>query len=299
MNNILFIQPHKLTLNILRKRENCFFYLNNNLYKFKGGNSELICNYQNSINTLEKNQIENLKKKIHLWAPTWTRWISQSYNYENLKAKLIFQLCEFNKLLEVNKIDMVIFSTGIPHHPEIAGIFSLLQEKRIMSIFLFVDDFVGRLIPLKITDSLSDKETLDIEISKFSFDKTIKEYKLRSEKNLYPKNTGVIGKFWQINFYVAALFIILFPFYKNIKRLIFNKKEEFILFNYPDYNFLEHLFLINQQRIYLNEYKKKEISLQKAIKSSKTKKRKLFSMHICNLRQHLSLREVIYIIILK
>ncbi len=275
MKNILFIQPHKLTLNVLQRRENCFYYLDNNLYKFKDGNIELISNYRNNFNTLKKNQIENLKKRIHLWAPTWTRWISKGYDYENLKATLIFELCKFNQILEVNNIEMVIFSTGIPHHPEIAGIFSLLQEKKIMSIFLFVDDFIGRLIPLKITDSLLDKETLNFKISQFSFQETIKEYRERSKKNLYPKNTGLVGKFWQINFYVAALVILIFPFYKKIKRLIFNKKKEFLLFNYPEYNFIEHLFLINQQRIFLNEYKKKQISLQQFFKGTNSKSKKI------------------------
>ena len=118
MKNFLILDPSKYFLEATKKNKNFIYFKKYRFYKFK--NKKFYdCTLKNyKYNSLPPDELKKLKQKIHLLGPTFTRWVGESHNYENLKSNFILNLAKFGENIDHLNIDIVIFDSGIPHHPE-------------------------------------------------------------------------------------------------------------------------------------------------------------------------------------
>ena len=119
---------------------------------------------------------EGLRELLNWWSPIWTRWVSNSFNYELYRINALEIIDDIVHDLNELKIRYSIMNTGVPHHIDSSLLQISLAYSNISQIFLYSIVLDGRLIPLVQSKSIFDRKILSLKLTNINYDPILLEF---------------------------------------------------------------------------------------------------------------------------
>tara|TARA_B100001093_G_scaffold313169_1_gene298836 strand:- start:3261 stop:4697 length:1437 start_codon:yes stop_codon:yes gene_type:complete len=253
MSRILIFYPDKLVKKHYHKNKDIIFFNNDGWSIF---NDDKRYSYPiNQIN-VEKSLSINIQliDEIRTWGPLFSRMLSKGDQQELILRKIMLLIERVIKDLRKYKIGDVIFMTGASHHID-SMIFDLAcSHLRIDKIFLYREVIDGRLVPLLQPNNISSRSFLNLKISAFKYENSIKQFLNNKIMGKTPLSNDHIPLRKNI---IKAILITLFNDFKfilkNFKNFAFTKKRldfDFIYQTYPFYQCIQLTQAFQANRFY-------------------------------------------------
>lgn len=205
---------------------------------------------------------EGLRELLNWWSPIWTRWVSNSFNYELYRINALEIIDDIVHDLNELKIRYSIINTGVPHHIDSSLLQISLSYSNISQIFLYSIVLDGRLIPLVQSKSIFDRNILSLKLTNLNYDPILLEFINNKIDGKTPKINTKITKVKK-SFYFS-LFLLFIEYSKKTLLKISNfnskQKENWTKF-YNEISFFESFKLLLYQKKYLNHYDSCKLSI--------------------------------------
>jgi hypothetical protein len=261
--NILIAFPSQNFKDNFISNENFIFLDEKGIWKYNKETSKRECTDLINIE-IDFSQFNiKTREELYWWSPIWTRWISGSFNYEQIRLNALDIILKLKTCLKSNNISLTIFFTGIPHHLDTSLLSIACSNLEIPKIFLYSNVIDGRLLPLIENKTIFDRKQLGKEVSKIDYEILLDDF-LSNRLEGNPPKLNTKPNLYKTNYYYVVLKTITYFFRKNIVKIL-KKSDHFLWTDFnADISILDAINLINIQKKYLNKYNKLKLNLEQS-----------------------------------
>jgi hypothetical protein len=259
MSNQLFIFPDKQIQSLYEKNINIIFLVHNGWLLFDTiSNRRVLHPFELDLELAKNIDLNEIRTNLNWWSPIWTRWVSNSIEYENYKLENIILVLKVSSGLLHYKIDKIYHFTAVPHHLDNITISIAATLLKIEEIFLYNIVLDGNLLPLKQSSGVTSRVILGKDVSNINYEKIIDEFYQNKLNEKPPTQNTQITKLKK-NYFFAVLYLIwLEIFYFIINKI--KKREKNAFSFYKKSTFSDINTLLNNQRSFLKFYKKYKLN---------------------------------------
>ena len=177
MGNQLFIFPNVSIKNLYEKQQNIIFLDYNGWWIYDIDNKKRIFQpfFLNTIDIkdIDLSEIRNL---INWWSPIWTRWVSNSVEYENYRIENILLILKITSGLIKYKINKIYFFTAVSHHLDNISVSISASLLKIEEIYLYNVVLDSNLLPLIQINGIKQRKILGKKVSNNKYEEVIDSF---------------------------------------------------------------------------------------------------------------------------
>ena len=290
-----YLFPDKLTKQILDKNSEIIFIDEKGFWaRSKNHPTRILLSKIDSINNLKFFDSIKARKYLNWYMPLWTRWVAHAEQYENKKERSIDKIYDIFSMLKSYNINGVIFNTSVAHHLDSTFLSIACRLNNIDQIYLYAVVLNGRLLPFLQSSNVESRRRLNLDLSKFIYEKVIEKFIRAKENNSvifesdqvslpprFKKSNNLIFYFinkyfknWNRNLFFTLLFLIrrqIFNIFKLNKHNYLHSNN-LIPLHIEKYSTIEDIRQINTHRLFLKKLSTEIIS-ENEIKNFRSQKK--------------------------